>query len=304
MDIEQIRNFLKLSKELHFWRTAEMIHISQSALTRQIQALEQEMGIQLFERNKRNVKLTAAGVFLRDKWSVLLDDLSYVHLFARKMSHGEIGKLRIVHPDSISSSLIPEVMLSISQKHPELTIELLQLPYANTQQSLLDYKIDLAFTRQESILPDISSKKIKSEPVAFFIPKDHAFMVYSDLSAESLIKQRFILPVAESQSSFHGLVQEIFRSYGFIPEALYESDFGSSILGLVSKGLGIAILPMSFAQNGTPGIRVIQLPFTTELYISWRTDDNGPALNNVLKIIADLCLEKTLNFSNTCSFLI
>ncbi|WP_134090297.1 LysR family transcriptional regulator [Olivibacter sp. XZL3] len=67
MDIQQIRNFLTLSEELHFWRTAEITNITQSALSRQIQGMEEELGVRLFERNKRNVSLTASGTFLKEK---------------------------------------------------------------------------------------------------------------------------------------------------------------------------------------------------------------------------------------------
>ena len=68
MDLQQINYFLTLADKLHFWKTAAKMNITQSALSRQIQALEQELDIQLFIRNKRNVKLTAAGKFLKEKW--------------------------------------------------------------------------------------------------------------------------------------------------------------------------------------------------------------------------------------------
>jgi len=221
MDLQQIRNFLKLSEELHFWRTASIMNITQSALSRQIMALEEELGVSLFERNKRNVKLTAAGVFLKEKWSVLLEDLSFVHLFAKKMSQGETGNIRIAHPDSISYSFLPDVLVHINNSHPELSIELVQLLYKNIQESLQDYKIDIAFTRQINTLPGIISKKIKSEPVALFVPIDHFYKEYSDITRENLADQHFILPVAERKSSYHFMVKEIFTSYGFIPKSHY-----------------------------------------------------------------------------------
>lgn len=291
MDIQQIKNFLKLSEELHFWRTASIMNITQSALSRQIQSLEEELGVSLFERNKRNVKLTPSGAFLKDKWSALLDDLNYVHLFARKMSEGESGHIRIAHPDSISYSLMPEVLARTAKSYPELTIELVQLLYENVQESLQDYKIDVAFTHQVNILPGISSKKIRSTAVALFVPLAHAYMNYSDITRENLANQQFILPVAERKSSYHFFVQEIFKSYGFSPKANYQSDFGSSILGLVSKGLGIAILPLGFAKQGVANIRFIELPFSTDLFVSWRTDEKSQAIQNVLQMLEDLGME-------------
>jgi LysR family transcriptional activator of glutamate synthase operon len=265
------------------------MNITQSALTRQIQALEREIGVSLFERNKRNVKLSAPGVFLQEKWSILLNDLEYVHLFARKISLGETGHIRIAHPDSISSSLLPDLLAGIADSYPELTIELIQLLYEDIQESLQEYKIDLAITRQISVLPGISSQKIRSEHVALFVPELHPFMNHQDITAESLAAQKFILPVAERKSSYYYFVQEIFKFYNFTPLALYQSDFGSSMLGLVSKGLGIAILPASFIHHGTPAVRAIEIPFHTDLYISWRSDDRSPALLNAMRIITELC---------------
>ena len=69
MTTQQIKYFLSLATELHFWKAAEKLFISQSTLSRQIQSLEEEIGYQLFKRDKRNVKLTDAGIFLKDKWA-------------------------------------------------------------------------------------------------------------------------------------------------------------------------------------------------------------------------------------------
>ncbi|RWY48389.1 LysR family transcriptional regulator [Mucilaginibacter gilvus] len=290
MDIQQIRNFLKLSEELHFWRTANMINITQSALSRQIKTLEEELGVSLFERNKRNVKLTPSGIFLKNKWSTLLNDLNEVHVFAKKIGKGETGHIRIVHPDSISFSMLPELLARVAESYPGITIDLLQLVYEDAQQSLLEYKNDLAFTRQVSKLPDISSKLISSLPVALFVPKSHSFVTSDDITNTSLAKQQFILPIANARSNFYFFVQEIFKFYQIKPVATYHSDFGSSVLGLISRGLGVAILPISFVHHGTPGIRALEIPFSTDLYVSWRKDDRSPAVLNLLEIIADLSL--------------
>ncbi|WP_240484986.1 LysR family transcriptional regulator [Arenibacter latericius] len=86
MTIQQIKYFLILANELHFWRSAEKTFISQSSLSRQIQSLEQELGVQLFERDKRNVKLTDAGKFLKEKYAVLIEELDQYHRHAKKLT--------------------------------------------------------------------------------------------------------------------------------------------------------------------------------------------------------------------------
>jgi LysR family transcriptional activator of glutamate synthase operon len=110
MDLQQIRYFLALARELHYWKTAEKMNITQSALTRRIQSLENELGLLLFERNKRNVKLTPAGKFLRAKWEVELNEIEYIHQFAKQIHLGENGTIKIAHPDSISASIMPDIL--------------------------------------------------------------------------------------------------------------------------------------------------------------------------------------------------
>ncbi|RYZ15460.1 MAG: LysR family transcriptional regulator, partial [Chitinophagaceae bacterium] len=91
MDLQQIRYFLTLAQELHFWGAAEKLFITQSALSRQIKALEGQLGVQLFERNKRNVALTAAGAFLQEQWSRMTEEIDRIHRQARSLHEGTFG---------------------------------------------------------------------------------------------------------------------------------------------------------------------------------------------------------------------
>lgn len=108
MDLQQIKYFLALARELHFWNTAGKMNITQSALSRQIQSLENQLGVQLFERNKRNVKLTAAGQFLKEKWEVELSKLEFIHQSARQIQLGESGTITILIPILFRLLLCPK----------------------------------------------------------------------------------------------------------------------------------------------------------------------------------------------------
>lgn len=143
MDIQQIKYFLALASELHFWNTAAKMHITQSALSRQIQSLEAELGVKLFERNKRNVKLTAAGRFLQQKWSEELHKIEYINAFARQIDLGESGTITIAHPDSISASLMPDILTRLAHSFPNLGVQLVQVLYQNQLEFLRNYKLDL-----------------------------------------------------------------------------------------------------------------------------------------------------------------
>ncbi|MBW1653850.1 LysR family transcriptional regulator [Flavobacterium quisquiliarum] len=285
MDLQQIKYFLALSRELHFWNTAGKMNITQSALSRQIQSLENQLGVQLFERNKRNVKLTAAGQFLKEKWEVEMSKLEYIHQSARQIQLGESGTITIAHPDSISASLMPDILSRISDAFPKLKIKLVQVLYENQQEYLRNYKIDLAITRDINTAKDIHSEKIHTDHLAIVVPENHPYRTPKDLTKETLASQKFILPTNDEGSSYSDLIQRLFNSFENAPEVYLHSEFGSAIIALVRKGLGIAILPDSYVYHEISGIRFIKLPLETDLYINWRIEDHNLVLANVLKLI-------------------
>ncbi|MGM9479458.1 LysR family transcriptional regulator [Pedobacter sp. GSP4] len=285
MDLQRIKYFLALSEQLHYWKTAEKVNITQSALSRQIQSLENELGLQLFERNKRNVKLTPAGKFLKAKWEVELNELEYIHQFAKQLHLGERGAITIAHPDSISASIMPDLLAKITQAFPQLQIKLVQVLYEDQPEFLRNYKIDLAITRDVNNQQGIKSRKLYSDNLALVVPLEHAFQGIADLSTASLTEQKFILPTKDEGSSYSEIIQAFFDSYDFSPDVFLYSEFGSTIIALVRKGLGIAVLPDSYLHHQSPGLRFISLPFKTDLYINWRTDDHNPVLANILDLI-------------------
>ncbi|REC50392.1 LysR family transcriptional regulator [Chryseobacterium pennipullorum] len=285
MDIQQIRYFLVLAKELHFWNTAGKVNITQSALSRQIKALEEELGIMLFERNKRNVKLTPAGTFLYEKWAQVLNELDFFNEHARQIQLGEVGTLIISHPDSLSASFLPDVLSRISSSYPGLKIELLQVRYEEQEEFLRNYKVDLAITRDLTIAEDIASEKMYSDHLAIVVPENHPFRSVEDITPEALKLQKFILPGKGEGSSYIGLIQQLFRYFEVSPDASFYSEFGSAIIALVRNGLGIAVLPDSYAFHESPGIRFIPTHFQSGLYLNWRKDDHHPVLSNILNVI-------------------
>lgn len=285
MDLQQIKYFLALARELHFWNTAAKMNITQSALSRQIQSLEAELGVLLFERNKRNVKLTPAGQFLREKWDVELNELDFFHEHARQIQLGETGTIVIAHPDSISASLMPDLLSRITAAYPKLRVELVQVRYEDQQDFLRNYKVDLAITRDVNTADDIRSEKIHTDNLAIVVPEDHPFREVKDITTASLSSEKFILPIRDGGSSYSDIIQQLFRSFEVTPNAYLHSEFGSAIIALVRNGLGIAVLPDSYKYHESPGIRFIQMPFQTDLFLNWRIDDQHPVLSNVLALL-------------------
>lgn len=147
MNVDYIKSFLVLAKELHFWNAASKLSLPQSTLTRRIKVLEEELSVQLFERNKRNVKLTAAGELLLEKWTEIIEQLDLLHAFAIKIDQGESGTIAVGFPGSVTYTILPEVIMVISSLYPNMKVKLVEMMYRNTEEYLLNYKVDIALSR-------------------------------------------------------------------------------------------------------------------------------------------------------------
>lgn len=283
MTIQQMRYFLVLAEELHFWRTSEKVFMSQSSLSRQIQSLEEELGFKLLERDKRNVKLTEAGKFLQKRWRELLDDMDRAQTQAKKISMGSSGLISIAYPGSISSSFLPELLRTFTAEMPEMKMELVEPTDATNEKLLLDYHIDIAFSRDSVQHPALSSKKLYSEPVCLVVAENHWLNENTYHDFKSLENESFILSGLHHTTFFATLLRRIFTTYGFEPKTHVETDFGGLILNLVANGLGISILPYSFQFGSYTGVRFINLQEEVDLYVNWRKKDENEVIEKIIQ---------------------
>ncbi|MBW8683011.1 LysR family transcriptional regulator [Chitinophaga rhizophila] len=287
MTTEQIRYFIALARELHFMKSAQKVNLTQSAFSRQIQNLENELQVRLFDRDNRNVSLTDAGRFLYDKWLPLLDTLEATQLYAQQLERGEQGVVRISHPPSISGTTIPEVVRKISSLYPKLKIELTQFVYGEEAEGLKNYRLDIAYTRDQLREDAIDSRYISTEPFAFVVSEKSNINTHEDLTPEILNRQKFIMPPLMPQSSYDMSMKSIIDKYAIQPGVLIESHFGSAILALIEKGYGISIMPISYEASQVKGVRFIPVAFNAELYINWRKNENSPVVERIIRLLAE-----------------
>lgn len=283
MNILQIKYFLVLANELHFWKTAEKVFISQSSLSRQIQALEEELGIQLFERDKRNVKLTNAGKFLQEQWAIKMKELDQIQRQAKKIEEGNSGTIAITYPGSITYKFLPNFLEYLKSKLPDLKLELTEPTDEGHEKLLLDYKTDIAFSRDKINNSSIDSLKLYSEPICLVVQKNHWLNKDSLKNMNKLKDENFIISGLHQTTFFASLLRSLFDKYGFNPKTTIESDFGGMILNLINRNLGISILPLSFKYAKTSNLRFVELDEKIDLYINWRKDE----LNKTVKKVVD-----------------
>lgn len=295
MDLQQIRYFLTLAEELHFWNSAEKLFITQSALSRQIKALEDQLGVQLFERSKRRVKLTRAGAFLQEQWQRMMEEIERVHRQARNIQEGTYGMVRIGYPGSVAYGFLPELIATIAGILPEVKLELLEPTDISFEQLLLNRQLDLALRRDPAENPALQSEVLYAEHFALIVPGNHPLTRENFKSLADVREEKFILSGLHHKTHYVSTLLQLFDTYQFTPNVHIESDFGGMVLGLVAKGLGVSIMPASYAGSAPPGVRFISLPQKTNLYAAWRKKDNNPVLQNVLSLVRSLAKTFTVS---------
>lgn len=291
MELQQIKYFLVLAEELHFWNSAEKLFITQSALSRQIKALEDELGVQLFERSKRTVKLTETGRFLQEQWTRMMEEIERVHRQARSMHEGSYGFVRLAYPGSIAYGFLPAVVSAIARSLPEVKLELVEPTDVSVEQLLLNHQLDLALRRDPAENPALQSASLYAEHFALVVPESHPLRQHNFSSLTQVKDEKFILSGLHHKTYYVASLRALFREYQFTPNVHIESDFGAMMIGLVAKGLGVSIMPGSYAGSAPPGVRFINLPQRTNLYAAWRKEDKSPVLKKVLAIIQTIAKE-------------
>jgi len=285
MTTQQIAYFLQLSEELHYWRTSYKVNTTQSVLSRQIKALEDELQVQLFIRSNRKVELSAAGKFLQQQWKPLFEQINAAALYARKIHQGEGGSIIINHPGSISYDMLPELMSSISTVFPDVKVELIQIKQSQEIEMLKAYELDLSYSRLLYEDESLTSTLIRHDSLALVVPASHPIITEAHITADALKDDRFILSTLTDGETYQLKLQQIFTRYGIEPKIRFESDFGSVIMGLVAKELGVSIIPFSYSYASHPGIRFIKLPVEVPLYLHWRKAEENAVVKNVLDLI-------------------
>jgi LysR family transcriptional regulator, benzoate and cis,cis-muconate-responsive activator of ben and cat genes len=297
MDIRQLTYFLGVAEELHFSRAAEKLFIVQPALSRQIQQLEAELGVLLFERDKRNVRLTAAGSYFRDEINRLQHQLTYITEQTRRIHQGAVGKIRMGHPGSALYSILPETLAMMYERFPDVKVQLTEIAELELMEALKNYEIDVGFTREITVDPRFSTDLLFEEHFALVVPSEHPLNTSTFRDISQCRTEEFILPKIDVDINYGKILHGIFEEKGFRPKVVYHSNYGATILRLVEKKLGLSVLPISYREGASSlGVRFLKLPTVTQLYLIWRADDTNAVLPHLREIaqaaVKKLCLDE------------
>jgi len=292
MELRQIRSFLSIAETLHFGRTAEMIHLSQPALSLQIRALEDEIGVRLFERNRRKTALTAAGVAFREDARGALLRLDQAVYKANLAANGKLGILRIGFISTAGNEIVPTIIRQFRELNAEVEFSLRNILTTDQIQMLETGSLDIGFLR----LPigghsDLEVVTVHREPFALVVPSSHKLAKRKRVRLREASGQDFVMYERTHAPGFHDLIFGMLRDAGVIPNVCQTAGEMPTLISLVDSGMGVAILPASTVKRSIASVVACEISDKipmSEIGIAVRRGERAPVVDN----FRSLALEK------------
>lgn len=257
MELRHLRYFIAVAEELHFGRAAQVLGISQPPLSQQIQALEQELGARLFERTNRRVALSEAGRLFLEEARQVLAQVDKAADVARRAQLGELGEMKIGFTSSAPfNSSIPKAIYSFRQRFPAVHLNLKEMSSRDVADALLDERIEVGLMRPLPLPDSLVATELFREPLVAVINADHPLAAGSEggLQLAALANEPFVFFPRSYGSGLHAQLLNLARQAGFTPHFAQEAGEVMTIIGLVSAGLGVSVLPASFQRMRIDGV--------------------------------------------------
>ena len=292
MELRHIRSFLVLSEQLHFGQAAEILHIVQPALTKQIKELESHLGVSLFERTKRRVNLTHEGEYFRTQSQEIMELLSKTEKEIRWIADGTSGEIKLGYVGSCIHTFLPSLLATLSDQFPKIHCYLNEMTSVAQEQAIAQNELDIAFLRNPEVDDRYGIRVVFEEAFALVIPASHGINEKNFEGLHQFKNEKFILPTKSDGKLYYQLQLSICEDAGFTPMIAHESVHGHTVLRLVEHHLGITLLPISFRQFANKNIRFIPLktiPQKSEITMLWKKSNMNPALRKLV----DLNLDKS-----------
>lgn len=295
MDVRQLRCFIAVAEELHFGHAAERLGLAPPALSRQISALEDELGVALFTRTTRQVALTRAGLIMLEEAKAILLRMEHASRAVRQASLSSGKVLRIGAIDAASSSFVPEALAKFRQRFPAIEIKFVEAMTAALIQMLEAGKLDLALTRPPRKPTDCAFEVLRVERPIVVLNDTHPLAAREHLTMLDLVGEPFVVPSKRIRPFAYDLVMAYFESVGSVPNVTIEATEKPAMMSAVAAGLGMALAPDWVSRLSFPGVTMRRLrgalldppPPGALVGIAWRPQQKLGARDDFLAILRE-----------------
>lgn len=285
MELRHLRYFKVLAETLNFTRAAELLHIAQPPLSRQISQLEDELGTLLVAR-ERPLRLTDAGRFFYEQTCTVLQQLQSINDNTRRIGQGQRQWLGIGFAPSTLYTVLPDLIRELRQDS-DLELGLSEMTTLQQVQALKSGRIDIAFGRIRIDDPAIEQQVLCEDPLVAVLPKGHP-LSGSPLSLAQLAAEAFILYPANPRPSYADHVLALFAQHGMSIRVSQWTNELQTAIGLVAVGVGITLVPASVQQQHRTDIEYVGLldsSAVSPIILSRRQGDISPMVQRCLALL-------------------
>jgi len=289
-----LRQFIAVAEELHFHKAAERLHMAQPPLSQAIGRLEEKLGFSLFLRNKRGVRLTAAGTAFLDTAYRTLAELEQGIEYARNVSAGICGKLTITAISIAYYDSLLNTLRRFREAYPNVRLTIREMPSAAQAKALLAGEADIGFMRRLPLpAGTLESRLLLDEQIVMALPASHGKAQQEAVDLRDFAHEDFVFTPQALGGGYHAQLIALCEAAGFYPKVVQEAAQIHTLLGLVACGFGVALVPASFASS-TPRERVRFRPIHPidgqpapgmGLYMKWHAQNASPALANFIALM-------------------
>lgn len=290
VELRQLRYFLEVAEREHVTEAAEHLHVAQSAISLQISKLEAELGVSLFERVGRNVKLTPIGQIFLTHAKTAIKAIDFAKEKVDEYLDPERGTIKVGYPTSLASHLLPTVISAFRTKHHNVSFHLRQGSYSYLIDAVKNGDINIAFLGPVPRDPNINTHILFTESISALLPSTHPLAKKERLFLSDLRNDPFVL--FPKGYILHKIAVDACKQAGFVPNITSEGEDMDAIKGLVSADIGVSLLPDSTLSDTTPRFTV-KVPIDTPQVkrtvgiITPTTRDLSPSEQNFFQFTKD-----------------
>jgi DNA-binding transcriptional LysR family regulator len=290
MEIRQLQYFICVAEHLNFTEAAKQMYTAQSAISQQIKDLEEQLGVRLFNRNKRTVELTSAGsAFLKEAIEIVEKTKRAVEI-ARKAEEGLIGSLSIGFLSPSARTFLPLHVKKFRERYPKVELKLNHYNHGALNEAILANELDIAITTSFGLpnLADLQMKKIHTEKHMLVVHTDHPLAKRTNVHLSEIRNDPLILIARDEAPQTYDLIKKMCMENGFRPNIVSETRFLDTNLLLVEGGLGVTILPSSmkaFASSKVLFLDLEGIEAEFDIVAVWKRTNENPAIARFMELM-------------------
>lgn len=245
VELRHLRYFATVGDLLNFTKAAQKLRVAQPALSRQIHDLEDELGVKLFDRTQRAVKLTEAGTAFLTEAKAVLDRAEEAVKVARGVARGERGEIHVGYAPSLTVELLPSALHSFHNVAPGVHVKLHDLSSEEMVRGVREGKLHLSLVAQpeKEALHGLKYESLQSYPICVGVPPGHRLARAKEVKLEQITDEPLVAYARADYPEYHAMLRELFASANTKPRVAEEHDSAPSLIAAAGIGRGLVIGP-------------------------------------------------------------